>query len=87
MQGVANCISREKHIALDRIQYIVYEIICSSFLLNLVRESSDLQSSIASGFAESDEDLRNERTTCIKRNVEQKLKDLGAKEQLLMFVT
>ncbi len=80
-------VTREKHIALDRIQYIAYEIICSSFLLNLVRENSESQSSIASGFAESDEDLRDERTICIKQKVEQKLKDLGAKEQLLMFVT
>jgi hypothetical protein len=87
MQGVADRISRENHITLDRIQYIAYEVICSSFLLNLIRDSLESQSSMASGFTDSHEDLRDERTTFIKQKVEQKLKDLGAKEQLLMFVT
>lgn len=87
MQGVANKIFREKHITLDKIQYIAYEVICSSFVINLIQESSESQSPTALGFAESEEDLRNHRTTLSREKIKQKLKELGAKEQLLMFVT
>jgi len=40
MKSVAEKVSLHRGITLDRIQYIAYEIICSSFLLNLLNESS-----------------------------------------------
>jgi len=35
---VAKRVSEEKGIELDPVQYVAYEIICASFLLNLVEE-------------------------------------------------
>ncbi len=38
MKSVAEKVSLHRGITLDRIQYIAYEIICSSFLLNLLND-------------------------------------------------
>ena len=37
-QGVASRIEKESGVILDTIQYVAYEIICASFMLNLVIE-------------------------------------------------
>ena len=40
MKNVVEKVSPQKGIAFDRMQYIVYEIICSSLLLIMLNESS-----------------------------------------------
>ena len=90
LNGVASKVSRDKQITLDRIQYVAYEVICTSctsFLLNLINDGMENKNEIASGFAVSQEEREDERTKFILEKVVGKLKQLGAKEQLLMFVT
>jgi hypothetical protein len=41
LDGVESEVSRDKKIALDRTQYDAYEVICSSFLLNLINEGME----------------------------------------------
>ncbi len=55
MKSVAQQVSLHRGITLDRIQYITYEIICSSFLLNLLNESSKKNPDLLSDFAANDE--------------------------------
>jgi len=80
LNGVVSKVSREKHITLDRIQYVAYEVICSSFLLNLINEGLVNKNDIASGFAISQEEREDEGTYIILEKVVEKLKELGAKE-------
>ena len=87
MKSVADKVSLHRGITLDRIQYIAYEIICSSFLLNLLNESSKKNSDHPSNFAANDEELDEEPTNNIKAKLIENLKKIGAKDQLLMFVT
>ena len=91
MSEVAEQMKTESNIMLDRIQYAAYEIICSSFLLNMVNEgwkdTGSLSESFASGFGASDDEKGD---PSVKRTVDlviQNLKNLGAEDQLLMFVT
>ena len=72
---------------MDRIQHIAYEIICISFLLNLLNESSKKNPDLSSDFTANDEELDDEPTNIIKAKLIDNLKKIGAKDQLLMFVT
>jgi hypothetical protein len=60
---------------------------CSSFLLNLIIEGSHRHSVIAARFTVSDEETEDGTTKGIREKVVEKLKQLGAKEQLFMCVT
>jgi hypothetical protein len=87
LSGVSSKASRDKQITFDRIQYVAYEVIYSSFLLNSINEGMGNENNIASSFAVSQEESEVERTKIILEKVVGKLKELGAKEQVLMFVT
>ena len=82
MRGVARKIYEEKGIQLDPVQYVAYKTVCSSFLLNLINEGwENRMNSLSTTFADTDVDCKEKDT------ISQKLLDLGAKEQLLMFIT
>ena len=93
---IRKCHSHEKHhqkgfgtkwYTFDRIQYISYEIISSSFLLNLVNNDFNKNSNILSSFAVNNDELNDEITNITMAKLIEKLKEMGAKDQLLMFVT
>ncbi len=84
MKSVAEKVSLHRGITLDRIQYIAYEIICSSFLLNLLNESSKKNPDLSSDFTANDEELDDEPTNNIKAKMLDNLKKIGAKDQLLI---
>ena len=86
MKSVAEMVSNKRGITLDQIQYIAYEIICSSFLLNLLNESSRKNPDLSSDFATNDEELDDQPINNIKAKLIDNLKKIGAKDQLLMFV-
>ena len=87
MRGIAETVSKNKGISLDQIQYVAYEVICSSFLLNLLNDDWKKNSDVVSDFTGNDDELQDERTQNIKQTLQDKLKQIGAKDQLLMFVT
>ncbi len=87
MRGIAEMVSKNKGISLDQIQYVAYEVICSSFLLNLLNDDWKKNSDVVSDFTGNDDELQDERTHNIKQTLQDKLKQIGAKDQLLMFVT
>jgi hypothetical protein len=60
---------------------------CSSFLLNLLNDDWKKNSDVVSDFTGNDDKLQDERTHNIKQTLQDKLKQIGAKDQLLMFVT
>jgi hypothetical protein len=87
INDVARRVSNEKNIYLDRIQYIAYKIISSSFMLGVLNEGWDIRQSAPYDMTDSgDTDVSS-----TKRNVKEKLtsdlKELGGKDQLLMFIT
>lgn len=61
MLGVAKKIAEEKKIFLDSIQYIAYEIICSTFLLGVVNEGLEEDVSV-SDFAITEEEFQDPET-------------------------
>ena len=69
MNGVASKVFRDKQITLDIIQNVAYEVICSSFLLNLINEGIENENNIGSGFAVSQEEREDERTKFILEKV------------------
>ena len=85
INGVAEKVHKEKGILLDRIQYVAYKIICSSFMLNVINETWDRRMLHMSGMVGS-EDI-NEEEKDIKNKIVDKLKRMGGKVQLLMFIT
>ena len=89
MRGVSQKVAEEKGIILDKIQYVAYEIICSTFLLNVLRQSwEDQNSEEVSGFATGTIRPNLDRSTIDARTkVIEKLMELGAKEQLIMYMT
>ncbi len=66
MKSVAEKISLQKHIRLNQTQYIAFEIICSSYMLNLLNESSTKNSYNASSFVTNKEELNEEAASSIK---------------------
>ena len=86
MSSVAQSVMKNKGIQLDSIQYVAYEIICASFLLNLLEEKWRASSQNDS-FGASDDERRNTRITEAMSHIKQKLEDIGGKEPLRMFVT
>ena len=86
MSSVAQSVMQNKGIKLDSIQYVAYEIICASFLLNLLEEKW-AASSCSDSFGASDAERGNASTIEAMNRIKQKLKDIGGKEPLRMFVT
>ena len=82
MRGVARRMHEDKGIELDPIQYVAYKVVCSSFLLNLINEGWEKRMNSMSSTFTDDEGNCGKKDT-----ISQKLRDLGAKEQLLMFIT
>lgn len=91
LAGIAEKVAREKNIVLDDLQYSAYEIICSTFLLSLVNEGlNNTNANTAADFGVSDRAGMEDNASGISgitAKVRHNLKKLGAKEQLLMFVT
>ncbi len=79
MKSVAEKVSLHRDITLDRIQYIAYEIICSSFLLNLLNGSSLTIPDLSSDLDTNDEELDEEPTNNIKAKLIDQLKKIGSK--------
>eukprot|EP00956_Cyclotella_meneghiniana_P043362 scaffold266413_cov245-Cyclotella_meneghiniana.AAC.1 len=77
ISGVAEKVHKEKGILLDRIQYVAYKIICSSFMLNVINETWDRRMLQMSGMVGS-EDI-NEEEKEIKNKIVDKLKKMGGK--------
>jgi hypothetical protein len=84
MKEVADRIADEKGIHLYRIQYVVYRIICSSFMLGVLNEGWDIRESTISESAGVD-NVDIERG--VKEKIADKLREIGGKDQLLMFIT
>ena len=88
LPNIAANVAQERNILLDDEQYIAYEVICSSFLLNLINEESLRSANVsAADFGLGPSHSESEKTSEIVGKVKLSLKELGAKEQLLMFVT
>lgn len=66
---------------LDNKQYLAYEIICCTFLLQIVNEGGDTSSVLSATLNITEQDL------ITKKELIQKLKEKGAQEQLIMFLT
>lgn len=89
IKGVALKVSKEQGIVLDRIQYVAYKIICASFILNLINEGWNNKLVSGSNFAingDTTEDI-NSTEKDIKDKICTELKEIGGKDQLIMFVT
>lgn len=69
MQGVAEKKSKEQNVTLDHIQYVAYDFVCSSFLLNLINLESNRQSAIPSSVAVSHEETEDDITKSIREKV------------------
>ena len=87
MKSVADKMKSETNITLDNTQYVAYEIICSSFMLNMVLEGWNSQKAASAGFSVTDDDREDLRLKDTMEMIVQSLEDVGAKTQLLMFVT
>ena len=87
MRGVAKRIFEEKGIQLDPIQYVAYKIICSSFLLNLINEAWEKRLTMFSSTFSDESNEENATGQEEKDHIVKRLQDLGAKVQLLMFIT
>lgn len=84
MSQIAIKVAEDSNVTLDRVQYAAYEIICSSFMLNMVNEGWYDK---ASEFGVRDEEVQEQSVQSVMKRVKQNLIDLGAEKQLLMFVT
>jgi len=83
MLDIANAATKESNIYLDNIQYTAYQIICASFLLEvLITEWKKQKSSL-----ESQHEHHLDEITQAKDKTIACLKNMGAKEQLIMFIT
>ncbi len=79
-------IAQKEKTVLDKKQLIVYETICSTFLLSLVDDGRDSSTTLGRYFC----DISGNNSTNSDhrvRKVTQHLKSLGGKKQLLMFLT
>ena len=86
ISSVAQSVVGKKGIRLDLIQYVAYEIICASFLLNLLEEKWAV-SSQCDNFGASDTERRSGVVNDARNRIRAKLKDMGAENPLHMFVT
>ena len=86
ISSVAQSKMEKKGIRLDSIQYVAYEIICASFLLNLLEEKWAV-SSQCDNFGASDTERRSGVVNDARNRIRAKLKDMGAENPLRMFVT
>jgi len=82
MQGVAKKALSEGNISLDSIQYTAYETICSSFLLEIIGTEWKKQVSVLDDESVDSKKLRETHQFTVEN-----LKKLGAKDQLIMFIT
>ena len=80
----ARQIAREQGVTMDEKQYIAYEIIACSVLLQLINDGQDSKSLLYSYLQQSMTD-RPEQST--KTSIVNQLKARGAQDQLLMFLT
>lgn len=87
MKGVSESVVRERGISLDRTQYVAYEIICSTFLLDVLKQCWDDNNPEISGYAAGVRPVLDEFTLDVRERIVNKLYELGAKEQLIMFMT
>ena len=84
LEGVARAVAREEGKTLDEKQYIMYEVLASTFLLQLISEHS------IDGMTALKKKMRG--ALGLKREqdmeeLEELLKKRGARKQLIMFVT
>ena len=70
---------------LDEKQLIAYEILCSTFLLQLLREGGDRSTGLGGFLSASLNSSEEDRAT--RDKLIEKLKARGAHEQLIMFLT
>ena len=80
--GTARKIAREDRMKLDKKQYIAYEIIACTFLLQLVEEGRDSSSILGRYLASAVGTTANDMDQLVKH-----LKARGGMEQLIMFLT
>jgi hypothetical protein len=91
MSGVAEKIASEKGIIYQdclhlQYQYTAYEIICSSFMLSMVNEGWEGDGA-STDFIMNHEDKINLEMENINDKIIRNLKKIGAKDQLIMFIT
>jgi hypothetical protein len=84
IKEVADRIAIEKGINLDRIQYVAYRIICSSFMLGVLNEGWDIRESTISELADVN-NIDVERG--VKEKIADRLREIGGKDQQIMFIT
>ena len=87
IKGLCLKVARDRGIVLDRIQYVAYEIICSTFLLDVMKQCWEDHNMDLSGFAVGDTHVLNESTQEARDRIVKRLKDMGAKDQLIMYMT
>jgi hypothetical protein len=83
MNGIAKKALLEGNISLDNIQFTAYQIICSSFLLEVLTTEWKKQMSNLN----QEESFEMEELNKIKEYTIKNLKKLGAKDQLIMFIS
>lgn len=85
LHGIAQRVAREEKPFLDKKQYMMYEILCCTFLLSLVRDGGSLTGSSPLKIYVSgslDDQCKKDMTNLIKE-----LKRRGGRKQLIMFAT
>ena len=87
MKSIAERVKMDSNITLDRIQYVAYEIICSSFMLNMIHEGWNYKTNSSMDFGVTNDEQEDPSLQKTRKLVIERLKTIGAKKQLLMFVT
>lgn len=84
LHSIARMVAKEENTILDKKQYIMYEVLATTFLLGLLSESLTEESI---DFYNAMANALGEETTMDLDSLITKLKQRGAREQLIMFVT
>ena len=90
LQSIARLMAKEQDTKLDEKQYIMYEILATTFLLSLLLDDIDHDDgtslSLSTHLTNAVGQLPNDSLDEVKSLIDQ-LKERGAREQLIMFVT
>ena len=84
LSSIARKVARNEGKQLDEKQYIAYEVICCTFLLDLINEGGDNNSNL---YARLQQAISTDNDDCSMKELIKELKIRGAQDQLLMFLT
>ncbi len=84
LQEVARKVARLEKMQLDKKQYIAYEMIACTFLLDLVKDRNDSSTTL---FTSLQKTIGGNPSSEIIKDIVDKLQARGEQEQLIMFLT